>query len=49
MEADNEVLKTFGGKGANTAVGCARLVSEETESQKIEVQMLGQLGNDNEG
>jgi sugar/nucleoside kinase (ribokinase family) len=49
MEADNDVLKTFGGKGANTAVGCARLVSEETEDQEISVQMLGQLGTDNEG
>ena len=49
MEADNDVLKTFGGKGANTAVGCARLVSEETEDVKIQVQMLGQLGTDNEG
>lgn len=37
MGADDDVLKTFGGKGANTAVSCARLVSEGTETQKISV------------
>ena len=44
--AENEVLKAFGGKGANQAVACARLCSD---SQSNKVEMLGQVGNDTEG
>ena len=44
--AENEVLKAFGGKGANQAVACARLCSE---NQMHKVEMLGQVGNDTEG
>ena len=46
VAAENEVIKAFGGKGANQCIACARLTSlQDTHS----VEMLGQVGADSEG
>lgn len=45
MAASDDIVKAFGGKGANQAVGCARLV----DKTNTEVIMLGQIGSDQEG
>ena len=45
MAADDDVMKAFGGKGANQAVSCARLC----QLSGCEVVMLGQVGSDEEG
>lgn len=45
IAADNDILKAFGGKGANQAIACARLC----QGLPIQVQMLGQVGKDSEG
>lgn len=43
MAAENDILKAFGGKGANQAIACARLC------ENTKIQMLGQVGKDAEG
>jgi ribokinase len=43
VAASNDILKAFGGKGANQAIACARL------ADGVRVQMLGQVGSDQEG
>jgi ribokinase len=45
ISADDQVLKAFGGKGANQAVAAARVIQSKNQT----VQMLGQVGNDTEG
>ena len=45
IAASDDILKAFGGKGANQAIAAARLC----EGLDIQVQMLGQVGKDSEG
>ena len=45
LAAEDDILKAFGGKGANMAVGCVRIADRKC----TEVSMLGQVGNDREG
>ena len=45
LAAHDDIIKAFGGKGANMAVGCSRIADHQT----TEVEMLGQVGNDTEG
>ena len=47
LPADDNVVDTLGGKGANQAIGCARLAKYDGCS--YEVQMMGQLGDDKAG
>ena len=52
VAADNNIFKAFGGKGANQAIACARLMHynhEKVEEKNKYVSMLGQIGNDCEG
>ena len=44
--AENELIWAFGGKGANQASACARLLSNNEDCR---VEMLGQVGNDQDG
>jgi ribokinase len=48
LGVDDEVFKAFGGKGANQAIAAAKLRSRG-DDEEYEVQMLGQVGNDEEG
>lgn len=45
LAAEDSVFKAFGGKGANQAVAAARLKMNDN----YDVQMLGQVGDDDEG
>jgi len=45
IAANDDVVKAFGGKGANQAVGAARASNKD----QVNVTMLGQIGNDSEG
>lgn len=47
MPADDNVVDTLGGKGANQAIGAARLA--KYDGCCYEVQMMGQLGDDKAG
>ena len=46
IAAEDDLLKSFGGKGANQCIACARLSSLNPNNK---VEMLGQIGNDFEG
>ena len=46
ISGEDQVLKAFGGKGANQAVAAARLTSK---NENFKIQMLGQIGSDIEG
>ena len=46
VAAEDDLLKSFGGKGANQCICAARLSSLNPNTK---VEMLGQVGNDFEG
>ena len=46
LSAANDIFKAFGGKGANQAIACARLINykEETEKNNFNQNSVSMLG-----